>query len=110
MGFVDLLVRTNAVFRVVGVSFHRDAVAGLKAGDPLILVCEEDNPHDVNAIRVSTPDGTQIGFVPADVARRIRNDSMGKQFNAVVDSERIFDGRVVGVDIRLTPEIDSARG
>ena len=102
MGFVELLTRTNAVFRVVGVSFYKDVVAQLNEGDELSLVCEEGNPHDPFAIRVCSPTGETVGYVPAEVARRIREDSTISQMTAVVDKQRLFEDKVVGVDIRLT--------
>jgi hypothetical protein len=102
MAFVDLLIRTNAVFRVVGVSFHKEAVSKLKAGEALVLEYEDDNPHDANAIRIRTLDGAPIGYVPSDMARRVRTDQVGPAFSAVVERERTFEDVVVGVDIRVT--------
>jgi len=102
MTFVDLLTRTNAVFRIVGVSFYREAVAQLHEGDSLTLVCEEGNPHDPFAIRVCNSAGATVGYVPSDVARRIRQDCDRTELQAVVDKERVFEGATVGADIRVT--------
>jgi len=102
MPFLEMLTRTNAVFRVVGVSFYRETVSKLRAGDALSLVCEEGNPHDPFAIRVSNSQGATVGYVPAEVARRIRESSPTEEIRAVVVEPRIFEDKVVGVDIRIT--------
>lgn len=38
--------------------------ARLKKGDPLVLVPEPDNKHDKYAVKVMTPEGTFLGYVP----------------------------------------------
>ncbi len=40
-----------------------DVWAELRAGDPLVLVREPDNPHDPNAVRVEWR-GRKLGYVP----------------------------------------------
>lgn len=101
MSFVDLLVKTNAVFRIVGVSFHQDAVSTLSEGQRLRLVRDENNAHDPNAIRVETENGATLGHVPADLARRIRSGDESQSYLAEVMALRTYEGQTVGADIRV---------
>jgi hypothetical protein len=96
-----MLIRTNAVFRIVGVSFHRETVATLVEGQRLRLVCDEANPHDEYAIRVETLAGEMLGHVPADLARRIRTSDTSGEFRARVAALRTFEDMTVGADISL---------
>lgn len=110
MAFLDLLTKHNAVFRLVGVSFNRDAVARLQVGDELTVTYEEGNPHDPFAMRVATQDGSDIGFLPSDLARRIRqSEETDRPIRAIVTAQRTYEGVVVGADIRLelmtSPEV-----
>ena len=70
----------------------------------LTLVCEEANEHDPFAIRVCNSKDETVGYVPAEVARRIRENEDLRTLSAVVDKQRLFEGQVVGVDIRLAPD------
>ena len=109
MTFLDLLTTRNAVFRLVGVSFNREAVGRLSVGERLVVLCEDDNPHDPFAMRVQAEDGSDIGFLPSDLARRIReSEEPVRPIRAVVTAERTYEGAVVGVDVRLELVGDSS--
>jgi single-stranded-DNA-specific exonuclease len=58
--------------KIAGVSFEgrQDVIAGLRAGAPLDLVREPDNPHDRNAIAVHYGN-LQLGFFNRRLAARI---------------------------------------
>jgi hypothetical protein len=67
---------------VVGVSRRQDALAAVverhgRSGRTVtvdaILVLEDSNPHDANAVRVEI-DGALIGYLSRDNARRYRAD------------------------------------
>jgi hypothetical protein len=101
VSFANMLVRTNAVFRVVGVSFYKDAVSQLVRGQRLWLILDDENEHDANAIRVETENAKTIGHVPADLARRLRQGSSERSYAAEVSELRTYEGQTVGADIRL---------
>lgn len=67
---------------VVGVSRRQDALAGIverrgRSGRTVtcdaLLVLDDANPHDANAVRVEI-DGALIGYLSRDNARRYRAD------------------------------------
>lgn len=49
----------------------------LSKGEPLSLVREENNPHDMNAVAVYTEDHVQLGYVPRIIAPFVA-DNMDK--------------------------------
>lgn len=87
-------------FDVLGTSFRgekaRTKAEALEAGDIVLLVRESDNPRDENAIRVTTMDGTTIGYVPArrcfDVACKV--DKVGI---AIVEANNLYDDEPITV-------------
>ena len=52
---------------------RQTVIKACRAGDPVTLVREPDNPHDANAVRVDTRHGT-IGYVARDNARRLARE------------------------------------
>lgn len=58
-------------FKVKGVSFYRDAVGALQAGETIWAVPENDNVHDANAVVVRSDRGT-IGHVSRGSAPSVR--------------------------------------
>jgi hypothetical protein len=61
---------------VVGVSRRQDALAALAeqgATHDALLILEDDNPHDDQAVRVEI-DGRMCGYLKRDVARRYREN------------------------------------
>ena len=78
---------------VVGESNYQEAlerVAGPKGKDPVDLevaadvVCEDNNPHDKNAVRVEAR-GMTVGYLPREVARNWRTQvSAGRMSCAAV--------------------------
>lgn len=51
---------------IVGESQYQRPIRQLRAGDPLNLHHEFENPYDPNAIAVLTDDGSKIGYIPRD--------------------------------------------
>jgi len=68
----------------------------LNPGNIVLLVREGDNPRDESAIRVTTMDGTTIGYVPArrcyDVSERF--DKVGV---AIVEANNLYDDEAITV-------------
>lgn len=56
---------------VAGVSHRQDIVRTLAVGDPVRVQRDPHNPHDANAVKISTIDGHDLGFVPAELAARL---------------------------------------
>ncbi len=87
-------------FDVLGTNFRggkaRAKAGNLEPGDIVLLVRESDNPRDENAIRVTTVDGTTIGYVPArrcfDVASMV--DKVGI---AIVEANNLYDDEPITV-------------
>ena len=48
-------------FRIRGTSYYDDP--RLQPGQKLLILREQDNPHDPNAILLTTPNGLKIGYV-----------------------------------------------
>ncbi len=62
-------------FFVRGVTFRREALAGVEAGMYVLFVPEPTNPHDKDAIQVvvTTPgEPIHIGYVPKELTKYIR--------------------------------------
>jgi hypothetical protein len=58
-------------FNIAGITFH--GVADKHLGEFVgRLVPEPDNPHDPNAIRIESPDGARLGYVPKDRTNEVR--------------------------------------
>ena len=75
--FPDLHMRLDdgryfVPMNVAGVSYRQDAVAGCVEEQAVTLVRDRNNPHDRNAIVVFVS-GEQIGFIPGDMNRDLRN-------------------------------------
>ncbi|EIQ01098.1 HIRAN domain-containing protein [Opitutaceae bacterium TAV1] len=58
---------------IAGIGYHyfRFRPDRLQRYDIVALVPEPANPHDRNAIRVDTPDGKKIGYIPRNHTRPI---------------------------------------
>ena len=59
-------IRIPTVFKVSGVSFHKQKVEALSEGDVLSLERDPDNKYDSNAVKILNPEGEMIGFVPKE--------------------------------------------
>ena len=59
-------VRIHTIFKVAGVSFHKQKVESLSEGDVLSLERDPDNKYDSNAVKILNPEGEMIGFVPKE--------------------------------------------
>ena len=52
------------IFKVNGVSFHKEVVDNLKENEELKFEKEPDNKYDKNAIKILNSEGKMIGYVP----------------------------------------------
>ena len=59
-------VRIPTIFKVSGVSFHKQKVESLSDGDILSLERDSENKYDSNAVKILNPEGEMIGFVPKE--------------------------------------------
>lgn len=59
-------IRIPTVFKVAGVSFHKQKVESLTEGDILTLERDPENKYDSNAVKILNPEGEMIGFVPKE--------------------------------------------
>ncbi len=64
--------------RIVGVTHpnhdgtsRQEYLRGCSRGEMLRLVPEPDNSFDVNAVKVETESGYQVGYLPRDVAENL---------------------------------------
>ena len=57
--------------KVAGSSFRQDAIRTVHAGDPLVIEREATNEHDHNAVKVSTTNGVQIGYLNKELASHL---------------------------------------
>jgi len=68
-GNADLLVQ-ECFIKGFGQHDGRKVFSRLQPGDPLRLLREPDNPHDVNAVRVQWR-GYTLGYLPGDASEGI---------------------------------------
>ena len=61
-------------FNIAGMS-HRDNIDDYLGEFKGTLEAEPTNAYDPNAIKVLTPDGHHVGYVPADITKEIRNNA-----------------------------------
>tara|TARA_B100000242_G_C42931632_1_gene432062 strand:- start:536 stop:847 length:312 start_codon:yes stop_codon:yes gene_type:complete len=59
-------IRIPTVFKVAGVSFHKQKVESLTEGDILTLERDPENKYDSNAVKILNSEGEMIGFVPKE--------------------------------------------
>lgn len=52
------------IFKVSGVSFHRDIIDTLECGQELKLEKDPDNKYDCHAIKILNSENRMCGFVP----------------------------------------------
>jgi hypothetical protein len=88
---------------------HRQKIiAKCRRGEPIFLVRQADNPYDANAVILYRQDGTDIGYLPQEIASEIapRLDQ-GSPVTAVYGStETIFNKsgeRLLAPRLMLTP-------
>jgi single-stranded-DNA-specific exonuclease len=103
--------------KVVGVSFERrqSIVGSLAANEPLQLVRDPANAHDVNAIEVRYG-ALQVGFIRREIAKHIApNIDAGDRYSAVVSEVTGGGDKHIGVNIRVRrhrrlPRYEAASG
>jgi hypothetical protein len=89
-------------------SSRQDIIRTLRVGTPVELVADPLNPHDRHAVKVLTPAGLQIGFLPSS-ARDADAVLKGEPISAVVHAahggtnwfQRLLGKRSVGVVLKL---------
>jgi hypothetical protein len=89
-----------AITSVAGVSFRQAELREVVEGDLLIVQIDDDNPHDANAVKVTTTDGVLLGFIPKALAPRLRasNDA---SWPAKV--KQVLRGDTWGIRIEVHP-------
>lgn len=95
--------------RLVGVSFDKrqESITGLQIGDGVWLYRKPDNPHDPNAIHVERSSGTSLGYLPAELAEEIFEESDPNLERYPATVVKIHGGTedrpLYGVTIRFAP-------
>ena len=74
----NIKVRIPTIFKVAGVSFHKQKVEALSEGDILTLQKDPNNKYDSNAIKILNNKEEMVGFVPKDF-----NSAIIKKFEKV---------------------------
>ncbi|MFH0874742.1 MAG: HIRAN domain-containing protein [archaeon] len=54
--------------KIAGISLHQDAIKSVKALDYLVLKREPCCQFDINAVKVLTKEGTELGYLKKTVA------------------------------------------
>jgi hypothetical protein len=103
--------------KVAGVSYvnadgssRQELISGCKAGDRLSFEREPRNTHDANAIKVLRVDGSQIGYLPADVAAEVASKmDRGVAYDVRIESIAGWDSGTMSVNLlgRPTPKLSS---
>ena len=92
--------------KVAGVSFdgRQDVLGGMRSGEPLELVRQPENQHDVNAIAVYY--GTlHVGYIKKEISRRIApNIDGGERYHASVTDVTGGGTRHWGINILVHRE------
>ena len=82
-----------------GVSFYQEAVKALRAGELLVALAVDDNPHDADAVEVRVAStGDLVGFIPKELAPRLRA-SGAAAWSVTVDEVLYWD--TTGVRTRI---------
>ena len=74
----NIKVRIPTIFKVAGVSFHKQKVESLSEGDILTLQKDPNNKYDSNAIKILNNKEEMVGFVPKEF-----NSAIIKKFEKV---------------------------
>lgn len=101
---MGLLQSRSFVVPVNGITFAAPDLSKVSVGDQLILAAEPSNPVDPNAIQFRTKEGQRLGYVPKDVAARVRSWEHDAEIVEILE----FEGRRAGLRVRLTPKPDIA--
>jgi hypothetical protein len=93
---VGVLVGSQRNYKVAGVTFEgrQDVIKTLVPGEIIHFEHQPHNEHDPNAIAVKKVDGTQIGFLPKEIAEMavdVISNLDGKIINIVGNDEESPD-------------------
>ncbi|MBS3957753.1 MAG: single-stranded-DNA-specific exonuclease RecJ [Clostridiales bacterium] len=92
--------------KLVGVTFEgrQEVIGALKAGTPLRIVRQPDNPHDSNAIALHEPRGAQIGFFNRRLAAVLAPviDAGVEHDVEITDITGLAEDRSRGVNVLVT--------
>ncbi len=61
-----------AVTAVAGVSFRQAELREVVEGDIVVVETDDQNPHDDQAVKITTAQGVLLGFIPKNLAPRLR--------------------------------------
>ena len=94
--------------KLAGVSFdgRQEVIRTLKEGDILNLIRDKNNVHDVNAVRVETQDGRQVGWSRAEIAQ-LAGPAMDKDLKYRCTIKQItgeYGVTNLGVNVFLEPD------
>lgn len=111
---VTLIAASHLSREVAGVS-HKNAnntsrqktIRKCRVWDELVLDHEQDNKHDQYAVRVSVRGGSQIGYLPSDLAKMVMSEvssQYGFRYRAYIAgiSESRGNDPILRVDLLLT--------
>ncbi|KAJ9510549.1 hypothetical protein QJQ45_016017 [Haematococcus lacustris] len=64
--------------RIAGISFEgrQATAAGLRVGQPILILREPSNPHDPDAVSISTLLGQPLGYIPRDGTNELQNTGL----------------------------------
>jgi len=89
--------------KLVGVTFEnrQEKLKRLSDLDSLYLIREPDNKYDANAILVTLEDGTDVGYIPREIAKDLATVMDSGHFKIIVANFIKKEGEKTGVDLIL---------
>lgn len=93
-----------SIVPVAGVSFRQSALRGCVEGDFVTIAAVSDNPHDPQACTVTSSSGELLGFLPKNLAARLRLRE-GACWTGVITS--VLRGDTWGLRLKITERRDT---
>ena len=93
-----------SIVPVAGVSFRQGALRGCVEGDFVTITAVCDNPHDPQACTVTSSSGELLGFLPKNLASRLRLRD-GVRWTGVITS--VLRGDTWGLRLKITERCDT---
>lgn len=93
-----------SIVPVAGVSFRQGALRGCVEGDSVTIAAVSDNPHDPQACTVTSSSGELLGFLPKNLAARLRLRE-GACWTGVITS--VLRGDTWGLRLKITERRDA---
>lgn len=88
-----------SIVPVAGVSFRQGALRSCVEGDFVTIAAVSDNPHDPQACTVTSSSGELLGFLPKNLAARLRLRE-GECWTGVITS--VLRGDTWGLRLKIT--------